>query len=125
MTLRLVQLDHPSLGRRVAFVDEPKLTLIRGPRSIYELSKSAIESSCKLARVIESAGFEDSIDYDAVYRDRSEWKLLPAFDFPDHPSRCFVTGTGLTHKASAENRQSMHGKASDLTDSMKMYKIGI
>jgi hypothetical protein len=36
-----------------------------------------------------------------------------------------VTGTGLTHKASADNRQSMHGAAATLTDSMKMYRIGI
>ena len=32
---------------------------------------------------------------------------------PAEPWRCLVTGTGLTHKASAENRQSMHGDAAD------------
>jgi hypothetical protein len=36
-----------------------------------------------------------------------------------------VTGTGLTHKASAENRNSMHVASDALTDSMKMYRIGL
>jgi hypothetical protein len=39
---------------------------------------------------------------------------------------CMIAGTGLTHKASAANRQKMHEseKAQRLTDSMKMYKMG-
>jgi hypothetical protein len=51
--------------------------------------------------------------------------LLPPIDHPE-PSRCFVTGTGLTHKGSADNRQSMHisGQA-ELTDSMRMFQIGL
>jgi hypothetical protein len=45
-----------------------------------------------------------------------------------------VTGTGLTHKASAENRNAMHGSLGSahqdqstepLTDSVKMYRIGL
>src|SRR5439155_19824131 len=58
----------------------------------------------------------------------SNWKLLAAFDHPVEGSRCLITGTGLTHKASAENRQSMHGAAKTnepITDSMKMYRIGL
>src|SRR5262249_13969979 len=42
--------------------------------------------------------------------------------------RCYVTGTGLTHKASVETRQSMHDASKGAaveTDSMKMYRIGI
>ena len=39
---------------------------------------------------------------------------------------CFISGTGLTHKASAENRNNMHDKqaAGQLTDSMEMYLWG-
>ena len=36
-----------------------------------------------------------------------------------------MTGTGLTHMASAKNRQAMHGKPEDLTDSMRMYRWGV
>ncbi len=72
--------------------------------------------------------------YDAVYELRSAWRLLPPFDHPEEPGRCLVTGTGLTHKASADNRQAMHttdvpgataAPAEALTDSMKMYRIGL
>src|SRR5205823_8212792 len=49
------------------------------------------------------------------------------FDHPDEPGRCLVTGTGLTHKASAENRQAMHAaqKLAVVTDSMRMYQWGL
>jgi hypothetical protein len=65
------------------------------------------------------------IEYDAVYEGRSDWKLLPAFDHPDDPARCLVSGTGLTHRKSAENRQAMHADAAAVTDSMRMYQSGV
>jgi hypothetical protein len=36
-----------------------------------------------------------------------------------------VTGTGLTHKASADNRQAMHHNPAELSDSMRMYLAGL
>src|SRR6185369_13811924 len=71
-------------------------------------------------------GFEVA-DYEAVYRSQSDWRLLPAFDHPDEAGNCLVTGTGLTHKASAQNRQAMHAadKPAAITDSMKMYQWGL
>jgi hypothetical protein len=50
---------------------------------------------------------------------------MPSADHPQEPARCLVSGTGLTHMASAKNRQAMHGKAEDLTDSMLMYRWGV
>jgi len=32
---------------------------------------------------------------DEVYGGGSEWRILPAADHPEEPSRCLVTGTGL------------------------------
>src|SRR2546430_1928952 len=71
--------------------------------------------------------FSQTLEYDPVYELRSPWQLLPPFDHPQEPARCLVTGTGLTHKASAENRQSMHAaaKAAVVTDSMRMYQWGL
>src|SRR4029079_12245909 len=70
----------------------------------------------------------DKVEYGQVYEGHSDWKLLSPIDHPD-PSRCFVTGTGLTHKGSAENRQSMHvatdGHQQSASDSMKMFQIGM
>jgi len=64
------------------------------------------------------------VDYDAVYRLESDWRLLPPFTHPE-PARCLVTGTGLTHKASADNRQAMHQNPAELSDSMRMYLSGL
>jgi hypothetical protein len=51
---------------------------------------------------------------------------LPSFDHPDDISRCMVSGTGLTHKASAEHRSAMHKQApAEVTDSLRMYRLGL
>ena len=58
----------------------------------------------------------------------AEGRVLPPLDHPD-PAHCLVTGTGLTHLGSAEARDKMHqklaGKAEDLSDSMKMFRLGL
>jgi hypothetical protein len=129
--MRLVQLEHPAEGRRVAQVEEPHLRVLERSSSVYGLAQAAIEAGCGLSEVVQADRSSRTLDYDAVYALRSPWRLLPPIDHPDEPARCLVTGTGLTHKASAENRQAMHRPAGDaaaeppLTDSMKMYRIGL
>ena len=126
MTMRVVQLRHREQGRRVARVDDPRLMLLQTHRSVYEAARAAITSGERLETVIERDATGETLDFDAVYDGRSNWRLLPPFDHPAEPARCFVTGTGLTHKASVESRVSMHAKASaDEPDSMKMYRIGL
>lgn len=126
--LRLVQLSHPDHGRRVAVVEEPNLKVVRGPSSVVELATAAIAAGRQIADVVASHGFAESLPYNEVYGGNSAWKLLSPIDHPQDAARCLVTGTGLTHKASADNRQSMHGAAKadePLTDSMRMYRIGL
>jgi hypothetical protein len=125
--LRLTQIKHPSSGRRVAIVDEPQLRLLRGTDSIYRLAEAALDAGCPLEKFATEALTSDTLDYASVHGGKSEWRLLPGFDHPDEPARCLVTGTGLTHKASAENRQAMHAaeKTSAITDSMRMYLWGL
>jgi hypothetical protein len=127
--LRLVQLIHESEGRRVAVVDEPHLRPVTKWRTVYELALEAIRTGRGIADCLTAEAFLPPLDYDAVYEGRSPWTLLPPVDHPDEPGRCLVTGTGLTHKASAENRNAMHENsgpaAAPLTDSMKMYRIGL
>lgn len=91
--------------------------------SVYELATRAIGGG--IESIVASARVEEELGYDIIYQRNSEWSLLSPVDHPTESSRCFVTGTGLTHKASAENRQSMHGAAAAITDSMKMYRIGV
>jgi hypothetical protein len=139
--LRIVQLSHPVHGRRVAVVSEPYLRLLQSCSTVYELAHLGIQLNQQLRSHIEQLDSVDRLEYDDVYAGRSGWQLLSPIDHPE-PSRCFVTGTGLTHKGSAENRQSMHAatvsqQKSTLdpqspvpnpqppTDSMKMFQIGL
>jgi len=124
MSLRLVQIGATGRGRRVALVDEPKLTLLGRNESIYEFAQAAIARGISLTKLIEESVTSEQIDYDPVYEAKSDWKLLRAFDHPQQCHRCLVSGTGLTHKASAENRQSMHETATE-SDSMKMFRSGL
>src|SRR5262245_39933082 len=121
--LRLVQLQHPQQGRKVALVEEPNLRLLRTTSSIFDLAQKALTQGQTLECLAKSEAGSDSLNYGSVHAGKSEWTLLPAFDHPQEPARCLVTGTGLTHKASAENRQAMHAvdKPDALTDSMKMF----
>lgn len=123
---QLVQIQHPQQGRRVALVQEPQLILLDNLRSVYELAQKAIKAGHTLQQSIEASLSKETLDYDAIYQGKSDWKLLPAFDHPDNPAACIVAGTGLTHKSSALNRQSMHqAEQNALTDSMQMYQWGL
>ena len=124
--IKLVQIRHPIAGRKVALVREPNLILLEGVRSVYELAVNALTSRKNLEAVIPTYLSGHELDYNEIYSGDSEWKMLPSFDCPENQFNCLVSGTGLTHKNSALNRQMMHqpGDAT-LTDSMKMYQWGI
>jgi hypothetical protein len=125
-SVRLVQLIHPQFKRRVALVKEPSLLLLKDVTSVYELALAAIEVQSSLGEHCQSIVSDALLDYDEVYNGSSAWKLLPAFDHPDSPFGCLVSGTGLTHKNSALNRQMMHINANNkLTDSMVIYQWGV
>jgi hypothetical protein len=123
--MRLVQIQNGST-RAVALVQEPRLRLLAGLKSIFELAQMAADSKVGLTALIQQKAAGEFLDYDVIYNGKSEWKLLPPMDHPVEPARCLVSGTGLTHLGSAANRQRMHEVAeSELTDSMKMFRLGV
>lgn len=122
--MRLVQISHTSFGRRVGLVDGGTLRLLGTHRSIYAFALAAIDTGCRLEELILSDVSDLSLNYDEVYALQSGWSFLPSFDHPEEPSRCLVSGTGLTHLASAANRDAMHAAAT-VTDSMRMYQLGV
>src|ERR1043165_1974674 len=123
---RLVQVKHPQHGRRVTVVHENKLRFLADADSIYSLAQLALANRQSLELSVAARVANDSIDYETVHSGKSDWRFLPAFDHPYEPARCLVTGTGLTHKKSAENRQAMHSdKPAAITDSMRMYQWGL
>jgi len=122
---RLIQIKKGNF-RRIALVEEPFVRLLDSFSSIYELAYLAIDSGMSLIDVARKRARHEAIDYDSIYRGQSDWKLLPAIDQPEEPARCRISGTGLTHLGSAQNRQSMHARLEeDLTDSMKMFRWGV
>lgn len=125
-SIRLVQIAHPALGRRVAMVKEPSLVILKDAGSVYQLAREALGKQEKLDALVSSKLSDEVIDYDSVYEGTSEWSILPSFDHPDNPAACIVSGTGLTHKNSALNRQMMHqAQEVKMTDSMQMYQWGM
>jgi hypothetical protein len=121
---RLVQIEHPEQGRRVALVDGDQLHLLETHRSVYTFAMSAIQTGVPLEKLVAADISGVALPYDEVYSLRSEWQFLPAFDHPMEPSRCLVTGTGLTHLSSGQTR-SGSGEDGKPTDGMRIYQAGI
>lgn len=125
-TIRLVQLSHASSGRQVALVQEPSLVLLSNTDSVYKVALDAIHLQKDLQTVIQERLSEIRIEYNSVYEGQSAWTLLPSFDHPENSFACLVSGTGLTHKNSALNRQMMHVAGENKpTDSLQMYQWGV
>jgi hypothetical protein len=125
--MRLVQIARGS-ERRVAVVDDSRLVLLDAAYapSVYALACRAIQNAERLTAAGGNAASGETLEYEEVYQGASDWRFLPSFDHPYDPAHCIVTGTGLTHKKSAENRAAMHTDASaEITDSMRMYRMGI
>jgi hypothetical protein len=106
-------------------IEEPFLRLLRDYASVYPLALAAAEGGQPLRELATQATSDERLDYDAIYDGRSEWRILPAIDHPGDPARLLVTGTGLTHKRSADQRQAMHAADAKPTDSLRMYEWGV
>lgn len=122
--MHLVQLGQS--GRRaVAIVDGGALRLLSSYTSVYDLALEAIRRDLSLTGLARQSAGGETLDYDAVYTGNSSWHLLSPMDHPGDPARTMVSGTGLTHKVSAENRAAMHKGANvTITDSMRMFQLG-
>lgn len=122
---RLVQIQNGG-SCAVALVEEPRLKLISGMSSVYELAQFAERSGVSLVKAVQDRVISKELDYDEIYSGQSDWKLLPPINFPGEPARCLVSGTGLTHLGSAKNRQAMHSVSeAEMNDSMKMFRWGV
>ncbi|MGS0743115.1 AraD1 family protein [Glaciimonas sp. GG7] len=122
----LVQFKQPDNSRRIGVLenDHQQIRLIDGYATTYALAQAAIAQKTSLKELATLALSATSEDYATV---AAEGRLLAPLDHADD-AHCFVTGTGLTHLGSADGRDAMHKKVSDvetLTDSMKMFKMGL
>jgi hypothetical protein len=126
--MHLVQLVHPSQGHRIAVVEGDHLRFLTGFQSTYDLAWAAIGRQVKIDELAteDLSSSSQTLDYAPIYEGRSSWKLRVPFDHPGDPCHCLVSGTGLTHKASAANRAKMHQQdPATVTDSQRMYQWGL
>lgn len=126
--MHLVQIARGD-ERRVAVVREPALVLLREVDSVLHLAQRALTEARPLTAVAEGLASGETLRYDDVYGERSDWKLLAPIDVPGDPQRVTVSGTGLTHLGSARDRQAMHippnaQEEAQMTDSMRMFEWG-
>jgi hypothetical protein len=120
--MNLVQVTLAGGGRAVGVVEGDTLRLVDGVATTRELAGLAIAEDKTLESVARSRLGARTDSYDAAI---GEGRLLNPVDHPD-PAHLLVTGTGLTHLGSAATRDAMHSvKESELTDSMKMFRMGL
>jgi hypothetical protein len=122
---RLVQIRRET-ARAIALCDEPRLHVLAGFTSVFDLAQAAIVAERPLTDFARQCEVVERLDYEAIYAGRSPWRLMTPIDHPHEPARCLVSGTGLTHLGSAAQRHQMHEAVhSELTDSMKMFRSGL
>ena len=121
--VRLVQFSRSDGALGIGQLDEgDKLTELAVEGGLRELALDAIANAQPLIDAVKArrSGVQHSL---AELLQAS--RVLPPVSHPD-PAHCLVSGTGLTHLASAEGRNAMH--ASDVetaTDSLRMYRAGL
>lgn len=95
--------------------------LVPGAGTVLELAQAAVASGQSLSDIVSAQGQGEVVDLAALLAaDRLDCPLR----HPD-PAHMHVTGTGLTHLGSASTRDAMHADTKGMTDSMKMFRMGL
>ena len=122
----LVQFKHADGTRRVGILsDDGVIEVLEQVATTYQLALRAIEQEQGIAAVArELRGARTELFSEVA----GSGRLLAPLDHLD-PAHCLVSGTGLTHLGSADARDAMHqkvaGDVAALTDSMKMFRMGL
>lgn len=123
--MRLVQFWGEQDQRQVGLVqaDGTTLAVLQGVAYVRDLALEAHRTNTALATLVAAKVGSAQVDYSQLMAAN---RVLPPLDHPD-PAHCILSGTGLDHLGSAQARDAMHAKLNtgELTDSMKMFKIGL
>jgi hypothetical protein len=123
--MNLVQYITEKGKRAVALVAGDGLHQVKGVNSTVALARRAVKDGQRLEKLAKELSAERPESYEAALKEKRV--LSPVTH--DDPAHCIITGTGLTHLGSASARDSMHkkldGGAEALTDSLKMFKMGL
>lgn len=103
--------------------DGSEAAIVRNAASTYALAQEAMAKGVSLSHVIREHGLGQAVDLAQI---AAEGRMTLPLSHPD-PAHLHLTGTGLTHLGSAAARDAMHSKlqADTLTDSMKMFQMGL
>jgi hypothetical protein len=119
------QIATPEGGTVVVARDGSEAYAVQDASGVYDLALKAARSGRSLAARIAELGLGEAVDLEAAH---AEGRVLLPVTHPD-PAHMHLTGTGLTHLGSAATRDAMHAataqKEETLTDSMKMFRMGI
>ncbi|WP_224702843.1 AraD1 family protein [Devosia aquimaris] len=124
--MNLIQFFDANGERAVAAVEGGVARVVRDAASVYGLALEAMTGQGGLSALVAAKGLGETVDRAAIL---AEGRMLSPIDHPD-PAHLYVTGTGLTHLGSAATRDAMHKSngtktEADLTDSMKMFQMGL
>ncbi|MEO8753211.1 MAG: AraD1 family protein [Casimicrobiaceae bacterium] len=122
MTLSLIQYRDDSGRHGVAAIrDGGPPRAVVGVSSILALAQAALRGGDSLETAVARQGTQDPLDLASV-------ALLAPIEHAD-PAHLMLSGTGLTHLGSAEQRDRMHramaSNEATQTDSMKMFLMGV
>ncbi|WKN43775.1 AraD1 family protein [Tunicatimonas pelagia] len=124
--MKIIQFLNPDATPTVGLVQQGSVRVLNEVDSVYQLVQLAWDNQHALSEMIDYYASETRVSYQEIAKDK---RLLPPLTHPD-PYHTWVTGTGLTHLGSAASRDTMHKitgskKESDLTDSMRMFEMGV
>jgi hypothetical protein len=125
--MRLIQFIDTDRARGVAIADgqDGKPAVLERTPSVHDLAQAAIAADRSIAELAAERAGNRRLNYEQLIGER---RLLPPLDHPE-PNRFWITGTGLTHIGSAKARNNMHiaqhGDMATMTDSMKIFRMGI
>ena len=122
--MRIAQIIDEAGKRALVATARGETRLVKGLRTSYALAIEALDAGESIKKRVAARGVGKPVNLAAAL---TEGRVLSPIDHAD-PAHLHVTGTGLTHLGSAEGRDKMHKDltdASKLTDSMKMFKLGL
>ncbi len=124
--MNLIQFFNANGERAVGAVEGGVARVVNDATSVYQLAITALAHHGGLGALIAEKGLGETVDRATIL---AEGRMLAPIDHPD-PAHLYVTGTGLTHLGSAATRDAMHKAngdkpAGELTDSMKMFRMGV
>src|SRR5262245_31184251 len=132
LAMRIIQFEHPPMGRCLGVVQGEEVVNItaRAPAltGVYAAFRAARGQKQRLVKMLEALLRETGDRPALAYADLLVAGRVLAPVTEDTGTRLLVSGTGLTHLGSMQQRDAMHKQAESSgpkSDSRKMFEMGL